>query len=151
MTNAGGSQKMNTRSKGRQPKAVLPIARLDALVYEALTHALDKSTNQAYDSHLQSYLQFCRNHHILVEPTPQTLTCYIVYMGQFIKLLLIKTYLSGITHRLCPFFSQAKTAWDNNYIKQVLRGTKYLQSTPTTQKEPVAFNDLEAITRVYNS
>lgn len=125
------------------------MARLDALVYEALTHALDQSTNQAYDSHLQSYLQFCKGHHLPVEPTTQTLARYIVYMGQFIKPLSVETYLSGITHRLRPFFPQVKAARDNDYIKQVLRGTKRLQNSPTNRKEPITFDELNALTRLY--
>lgn len=48
----------------------------------ALGNALDKSTRTAYNSHLQSYLTFCKLHGFPVDPTSDTISFYIVYMAK---------------------------------------------------------------------
>jgi hypothetical protein len=70
----------------------------------ALGHAIESSTAHVYGSHLQSYLQFCKLQHFPIDPTPDTLSFYVVYMSHHIKPASVKSYLSGICNALEPNF-----------------------------------------------
>lgn len=142
---------MNQYRRGGRVKPVLPLGQLDAMIYEALTNALDISTNQMYDSHLHSYLDFCQAHHIPTTPTPHTLARYAVYMSKFVKPSSIDTYLSGIMYRLRPFFLDVKLARDNDFLKNVLWGIKRQHGSAVIRKQPITFDDLERIATIYHT
>lgn len=142
---------MNEQRRGNQPKPVLLLEQLDSMIYEALTNALDISTNQAYDSHLHSYLDFCNAHKIPTVPTPHTLARYTVYMSKLVKPSSIDTYLSSIVYRLRPFFPNAKSSRDNDFLKNVLRGIKRQHGTPVVRKQPITFDDLERVSIIYRA
>ncbi|KAF9039506.1 hypothetical protein BDZ89DRAFT_945355 [Hymenopellis radicata] len=89
----------------RQPRRE-PWSR-ERLLHEraiALGLAIDISTSATYDSHLNSYLNFCTLHHFPVEPTPDTLSFYVVYMCANIKPRSVASYLTGICNKLEPYF-----------------------------------------------
>src|SRR5882724_12058821 len=70
----------------------------------ALGHSIETSTAITYTSHLQSYLTFCKLHHLLITPTIDTFSFYIVYMCHHINPHLVATYLFGICNSLEPYF-----------------------------------------------
>ena len=51
----------------------------------ALGLAIDNTMWLNYSSALNSYLDFVKNHDFPVDPTPDTLSFYIVYMSSHIK------------------------------------------------------------------
>jgi len=62
-------------TRSRQPTC--DAWTLERLQYErslALRFAIESTTASAYDSHLNSYLNFCRLHNHPVEPTEDTLS-----------------------------------------------------------------------------
>jgi hypothetical protein len=68
----------------------------DRLLHEravALGHVIDKSTLSNYTSALNSYLHFVKIHELPVEPTPDTLSLYTVYMCHHINPCSVNTYL----------------------------------------------------------
>jgi hypothetical protein len=138
---------------GSQRKAWLrpafPLRHLDTLVYEAVNHALDVSTNQAYDSHLQSYLAFCHLHHLPITPTCSTFARYMVYMSKFIKPSSLNTYLSGIVHRLRAFFPNVGDIRNNDHLRDVLRGLHRQHGTTVSCKAPITFSDLNHVFTLY--
>ena len=67
-----------TKRSVRKPWSLEKLVRERAV---ALGFALDKSTHRAYASHLQSYVDFCDAHGFPLDPTPDTLSFYIVYMS----------------------------------------------------------------------
>ena len=55
----------------------LSLKDLDARVLHLQSHALEKSTVGGYSTGMRHYAQFCRIHHLSLDPTPQTLSRYI--------------------------------------------------------------------------
>jgi hypothetical protein len=77
----------------------------DKLVHEraiALGQAIDSSTLNTYTSALNSYLTFVRLHNFPVNPTPETLSFFTVYMSHHINPRSVTSYLSGICQQLEP-------------------------------------------------
>ena len=84
--------------------------------------SLDASTNRAYSSHLNSYLNFCHLHQFPVEPTPDILSFYVTYMSQHINPRSVETYLSGIVTQLEPFFPHVRDARRSRLVTRTLKG-----------------------------
>jgi hypothetical protein len=70
----------------------------------ALGLAIDTSTLKNYGSALNSYLTFVRLHDFPVEPTPDTLSFFTVFMSSHIDPKSVSVYLSGICSQLEPYF-----------------------------------------------
>ena len=51
-----------------------------------------------------SYLMFCKFHHLLIDPTLDTLSLYITFQSHFISPSSVESYLSGICNQLEPFY-----------------------------------------------
>ncbi|KAF8573035.1 hypothetical protein K439DRAFT_1251537, partial [Ramaria rubella] len=79
----------------------------------ALGHAIELSTAQTYNSHLQSYLTFCKLHDFPVQPTVDTLSFYVVFMCHHIKPASVSAYLSGIANTLEPYFPNIRDICHN--------------------------------------
>jgi len=109
----GGSPFMIRVSTGsRQPQHV--AWTLEWLVHEqaiALGHSIESSSALTYNSHLQSYLAFCKLHNRHIEPTPETLSFYVVFMCHHINPWSMSAYLSGICNTLEPHFQDIWKAW----------------------------------------
>jgi len=78
----------------------------ECLIHErplALGQAIDTGTWKNYSSALNSYLNFVRLHDFPVEPTPDTLSFFTIYMCHHIKPDSVDTYLSRICQQLEPF------------------------------------------------
>lgn len=117
----------------------------ERLIHEraiALGSSIDLSTRQAYTSHLQSYLTFCKNHNFPVDPTPDTLSFFTVYMCHHIKPSSVDAYLSGICNQLEPFFPHVRTARKSPLVSRTLAGCKRNLGTATTRKRPLGTEDL---------
>src|SRR5437016_1969194 len=83
----------------------------ERLIHEralALGQAIDMSTWKNYSSALNSYLNFVCLHDFPVDPTPDTLSFFTVYMSHHIKPDSVDTYLSGICQQLEPFFPDVR-------------------------------------------
>lgn len=84
---------------------------MDCLVHEqsiALGMSIDASTHKNYSSALNSYLNFCRIHHLPIDPTPDTLSFFTVYMSYQLKPSSVGTYLSGICNKLEIYFPDVR-------------------------------------------
>jgi hypothetical protein len=132
-------------------RSAFPLQRLDDLVSEALSHTIDKSTAQSYDSHLSSYLSFCHLHGIVTTPSAQTLARYIVYMSNYISPTSMETYLSGISFRLRPHYPEISEVRNGPYTRSVVRGVKRMHGRPIQCKEPITFPQLNVLAVHYSS
>jgi hypothetical protein len=98
MIDDGVEQKMISISfMSRQPDQQLWM--MDHLIHEQsinLGYSLDTSTFGAHTSALNSYLTFCHMHNLHVNPTPDTLSFYLVYISSHINSKSADLYLSGI-------------------------------------------------------
>src|SRR5882724_10841874 len=114
--------------KSRQPSwAAWSHEQLICECVIALSYALDNSALITYNSHLQSYLSFCKLHSLPLDPTPNTLSFYIVFMSHHIKLVSVMQYLSGIINSLKPHFPHIRKNHHNILVTQTLTGMRKLQ------------------------
>ena len=69
----------------------------------ALSSAIEGSSAASYLSALQSYLSFCWLHQFPIDPTPDTLSFYVIWMCHYISPKSVNSYLLGISNQLEPF------------------------------------------------
>ena len=138
----GGRVITRTHPSSRQPQwatwshECLKHAR--ALV---LGSAIDASSTAAYSSALNSYLSFCRSHNFPINPTPDTLSFYTVYMAHHIKPASVDSYLSGICNELKPFHPDVWKNRHHHLVTRTLQGCKKLCTVPTTCKCPLSHTE----------
>src|ERR1700722_20037599 len=116
-------------SSKRQPR--LPWTK-DQLLHEravAIGASMEPGTALAYASAFQSYLSFCKAHQLPLDPTPDTLSFYTVYMCAHIKPQSVETYLSGICARLEPFFPDVRDNQKHRLVAKCLAGCKKMYSS----------------------
>jgi hypothetical protein len=129
--------------RSRQPPRV--AWSRDKLVRErsiALGQAIDKSTLKSYSSALNSYLAFVKMHDFPIEPTPDTLSFYTVYMCFHIVPDSVSSYLSGLCQQLEPHFPGVRAARHSVLVERTLKGCRRLRGVATKRKRALTFSDL---------
>jgi len=111
----------------------------------ALGQVVNNSTWKNYGSTLNSYLNFIKLHDFPLNPTPDTLSLFTVYMCHHIKPGSIATYLSGICQQLEPYFPDICTARNSALVHHTLQGCRHLHATPTSRKCALTLDDLETV------
>jgi len=111
----------------------------------ALGQAIDNSTWKNYGSTLNSYLNFIKLHNFPLEPTPNTLSLFTVYMCHHIKPTSITTYLSKICQQLEPYFPQIRSTHNSALVHHTLQGCSCLSATPTSRKCALTLGNLETV------
>ena len=135
--------------KSRQPARV--AWSRDKLLREraiALGHAIDTSTLNSYSSALNSYLTFVRLHDFPVEPTPDTLSFFTVFMSHHIEPRSVTNYLSGICQQLEPYFPNVRPSRHTPLVDRTMKGCLRLKGTATTRKRALTFEDLFTVLAV---
>jgi hypothetical protein len=115
----------------------------------ALGQAIDTSTWKNYGSALNSYLTFVRIHDFPVEPTPDTLSFFIVFMCHHIRPKSVDSYLSGICQQLEPYFPSVRDVRKSILCKRTLTGCKRLRGVPTVRKRALTIDDLYRVVQHY--
>ena len=133
---------VKARQPARQPWSREQLVCARAL---ALSNSIDISTRKCYDSACNSYLTFVRLHNFPVEPTPETLSFFIVYMSHHISPRSVKTYLSGLTNQLLPFFPDVQDARQSQLVKKTLQGCLKSKSKPTSCKQALSTADVSLV------
>ena len=139
--------------KARQPTR--EVWSRERLVHEraiALGNALDRSTLSNYSSALNSYLNlnFVKLHDLPVEPTPETLSFYMVYMCHHVNPRSVNTYLSGISQQLEAHFPTVKVTWNSTIVCRTLQGCMRMRGTATVRKRALTVDDLQLVVNHYN-
>ena len=120
----------------------------DKLIREralALGEAIDKSTFKSYSSALNSYLTFVRIHNLPVEPTPDTLSFYTVYMCHHLVPDSVSSYLSGLCQQLEPYFPDVRPSRHSLLVERTLKGCRRLRGVATKRKRALTFDDLKLV------
>ena len=117
----------------------------------ALGSAIDALSAAAYGSVLNSYLSFCRSHDFPIDPTPDTLSFYTVYMAHHIKPSSVDSYLSGICNELKLFHPDVRKNRHHHLVTRTLQGCKKLCAVPTTHKRPLSHTELAELCTQYMS
>ena len=143
---------MWSQTCSRQPvRATWSHKRLEHAQVLALRSAIGASSAVAYSSALNSYISFCRSHNFPIDPTPDTLSFYTVYMAHHIKLSLVDSYLSGICNELKSFHPNVQKNRQHQLVTKTLRSCKKLCAVPTTQKRPLSQAELADLQPQYMS
>ena len=132
--------------RSRQP--VRDVWTRERLIHEravALGNVIDKSTLSNYSSALNSYLNFVKLHDFPVEPTPETLSFFTVYMSHHINPRSVNTYLSGISQQLETHFPAVKAARNSTLVRRTLQGCMRMKGTATIRKRALTIDDLRLV------
>ncbi|KIY47219.1 hypothetical protein FISHEDRAFT_45737 [Fistulina hepatica ATCC 64428] len=124
------------------PHAPWTMSRLQFERAIAIGASIDLSSTLTYNSALQSYLTFCHMHQFPIDPTPDMLSFYIVYMSHHIKPSSVNSYLSGICSQLEPFYPTICHVHSSNLVRRTLTGCLKLYSSPTKRKRPLHHDKL---------
>jgi len=120
-----------TRQPPWQPWSMQQLRHEHAI---AIGCSIETSTAKTYSSALESYITFCSNHDLPPEPTPDTLSFYVVYMAHHIKPQSVDNYLSGICNQLEAFHPNICTIQQHHLIMKTLAGCKKLRVVGTNRK-----------------
>ena len=140
------------RGSRRPRQPVREVWTRERLVHEravALGNVLDKSTISNYSSALNSYLNFVKMHDFPVEPTPETLSFFTVYMCHHINPRSVNTYLSGISQQLETHFPTAKQARNSTLVRRTLQGCMKMRGIATNRKDALTIGNLLLVIRHY--
>ncbi|TFY81467.1 hypothetical protein EWM64_g2542 [Hericium alpestre] len=108
-----------------------------------LGSAIDPSSHVTYTSHLQSYLNFCKIHNFDIEPTPDTLSFFVVFMCHHIQPRSIGQYLSGIANQLEHLFPQVRASHNSALVTRTLAGCNKRLGSAVGRKDPLSLDDLQ--------
>ena len=111
----------------------------------ALGQAIDTSTLKNYSSALNSYLTFVRLHNLPVDPTPDTLSFFTVFMSHHINPRSVSAYLSGICQQLEPYFPNVRASRHTPLVDRTMKGCLRLRGSAITRKMALTFTDLNLV------
>ena len=138
--------------RARQPSR--DVWSKERLIHEraiTLGNILDRSTLSNYSSALNSYLNFVKLHDFPVEPTPETLSFFTVYMCHYLNPRSVNTYLSGISQQLEAHFPAVKEARNSLLVRRTLQGCMRMRGTPTVRKRALTVDDLQLVINHYQN
>ena len=118
---------------------------MERLIHERsilLGMAIDSTTAVTYSSATNSYLAFCKLHHLPVDPMPETLSYYITFQSAHINPKSVESYLSGICSCLEPFFPDIHPNRATALVKRTLKGAHRRHGQPTVWKSPLTTTHL---------
>ncbi|KAI9063204.1 hypothetical protein FKP32DRAFT_1611990 [Trametes sanguinea] len=81
-------------------------------------------------------------HNFPVDPTPDTLSFFVVYMSHHIEPRSVDAYLSGISSELESWFPHVRAARRSALVARTLRGCKRMFSKPVNRKHALSREDL---------
>jgi hypothetical protein len=108
----------------------------------ALGNAIDRSTQKTYNSALNSYLNFVRLHDMPVDPNPESLSLFTVYMAHHINPKSVASYLTGILQQLEPYFPAVREARRSPLVTRTLKGCLRLKGVSVKRKRALTLEDL---------
>lgn len=108
----------------------------------SLGYSLDTSSFGTYTSALNSYITFCNLHSLPVEPTPDTLSFYVVFLSSHIKPDSVNSYLSGICRQLEPFFPDVRRNRNSMLVSRTMTGCMRRFGSPVKRKSPLSHANL---------
>jgi hypothetical protein len=114
-----------------------------------MTRALETSTRHTYSSALNSWIAFVNMHHFDIEPTPDTMSFFVVYMSRHISPRSVKSYLAGIVQILEPDFPNVREVRQSRLVTRSLKGSLKMFAKPVERKEPLSINDLRLVEAKY--
>jgi hypothetical protein len=118
---------------------------MDRLINEqsiSLGYSLDSLSYGTYTLALNSYLTFCNLHNLPVDPTPNTLSFYVVFLSSHIDPKSVNSYLSGICQQLEPFFPDVRHNHNGMLVSHTMTGCMRRFRNPVKHKTPLSHANL---------
>lgn len=141
---------MNQRSvRFRRPREAWTHERLVRERAIAIACTIEPSSASSYSSAINSYFAFCSSHSLSVEPTPDTLSFFAVYMAHHIKPKSVSSYLSGICNQLEPFFPDIRSHCRHWLVTKTLTGCRKMLPSTTPRKRPISRTELADVAQRY--
>ena len=81
-----------------------------------------------YSTGARNYIRFCLLHHILLNPTPQTLSRYITYTS--LSIASGPKYLTGACHFLHELFPEFDDNRASPSVQATIRGSQKIHADP---------------------
>ena len=138
---------VRSRSSRRETWTYERLRRERAL---AIACAVEPSSSSSYSSAVKSYIDFCKSHSFPVEPTPDTLSFYVVYMAHHIKPKSVMSYLSGICNQLEPFYPDVRSHRQHWLVTKTLTGCRKMLPSTTSRKRAITRSELAAVSQQYS-
>jgi len=135
---------MNKRSSSsrRCPRETWTHDRLHRERTVAIACAIELSSMSSYSSAVNSYFAFCSAHSFPIEPTPDMLSFYAVYMAHHIKPKSVSSYLSGVCSQLELFFPDVRLHRRHWLVLKTLKGCRKMFPLSTSRKWPLTHSEL---------
>jgi hypothetical protein len=119
----------------------MSLAAIDARLRFLELHSIESSTERGYLTGFRDFRNFCTQHGLPINPTPQTLARYIAYTSLFISSG--PKYLTGARH----FLRGQHPEFDENrahpLVQQVITGSKKVRADPVHRKQPLRTSHLQ--------
>ena len=116
----------------------------------AVACSLEPGSVSSYSSDIKSYFDFCTDHSFPFDPTPDTLSLYVVYTSHYIKPKSVGSYLSGVCSQLETFFPDVRTHRRHWLVTKTLAGCRKMFPSDVSRKWPVTRSELATIARSYS-
>jgi hypothetical protein len=136
-------------SRARPPRETWSHERLLRERAIAIASAVEPASASSYSSAVTSYFDFCASHSLPVEPTPDTLSFFTVYMAHHIKPKSVSSYLSGICNQLEPFFPDVRSHRRHWLVTKTLAGCRKMLPSTTSRKRPITRTELASVAQRY--
>lgn len=107
--------------------------------------AIEKSTYKCYQTGARDYISFCLDHQLSIQPTPQTLSCYIASSSQSIASA--PKYLTGARHFLQEFYPDFDKACNHPLVHSTIQGAKKVRADPVIRKLPLCLSHLSSFVK----
>ena len=143
-----GRRKPSSWQPNRRPWTMEMLLREHAFT---LSNSVDISTSQSYGSALNSWIAFIQMHDFPLEPNPDTLSFFIVYMSHHIHPKSIQSYLSGLVRQLEPDFPNVCEVHLSSLVVKVMKGCMKTRGVTVRRKLPLSVSDLRFIKKRFSS
>ncbi|PBK83692.1 hypothetical protein ARMGADRAFT_881496, partial [Armillaria gallica] len=90
-------------------------------------------------------------HNFPIEPTPDTLSFFVIYMSYHIKPKSVDSYLSGICNQLEHYFPDVRAIRKSLLVKRTLKGCMRLRGTTVKRKLPLTRPQLQLVLDKFNT
>lgn len=134
-----------SRQPAREPWQPDRFARERAIT---LGMTLEPSTRDVYNSATRSYLNFCKVHNLPIDPTPENLSNFILWIciaEPAVAPATASGYLSGICSCLEPHYPNIRTARNSALVSKTLAGLRKRFAVPVKQKKAMSIEDVKYV------
>ena len=102
-----------------------------------LDSALAPTLRLSYSSALQAYRAFCTLHGYPLNPTPDTLSLFIIFKSHALRPSSVSSYLSAVISQLKLFYPNVRMARQSPLVKRTLAGIHRVHGAPIHRKQPM--------------